>query len=105
MPSPGRAAQQGACQVGISLSLGAHARLGEDPTMTTYALSTIGDLIEDGFALAAHCLRCNRETDLDLKGLARVYGADVPIADLRSQLHCSECGRRAELTISLAATP
>lgn len=73
--------------------------------MTTYALSTIGDLIEDGFALAAHCLRCNRETELDLKGLAKVYGAELPIADLRSQLHCSECGRRAELTISLAATP
>jgi hypothetical protein len=70
--------------------------------MSDCALSTIGDLIADGFSLAAHCLRCERETDLDLSRLAALYGADLPIDELRAQLRCASCGRRAELTISLA---
>jgi hypothetical protein len=70
--------------------------------MSDCALSTVGDLIADGFSLAAHCLRCERETDLDLGRLAALYGADLPIDELRAQLRCASCGRRAELTISLA---
>ena len=57
-------------------------------------IATIGDLIQNGFGLNAHCEACNRYVPVNLLTLARQYGREVtflkPASPIR--LRCSRCG-------------
>ena len=58
------------------------------------SISTIGDLIANGFGLNAHCEACNRYAPVNLYRLARRYGREVSFVKSESpiRLKCSQCG-------------
>ena len=57
-------------------------------------ISTIGDLIENGFGLSAHCETCNRYAPVNLYRLARQYGRKATFVKSKNtiRLRCSRCG-------------
>lgn len=69
-------------------------------------LATLGDLIEQGYALSAHCGRreCGRHVPLDLEALIDRLGAGHSYLahDLAPKLRCGACGGR-EIGLTLHA--
>jgi hypothetical protein len=57
-------------------------------------ISTIGDLIENGYGLNAHCEACNRHAQVNLFRLADKYGREATFVKSESpiRLKCSRCG-------------
>jgi hypothetical protein len=65
-------------------------------------LATLGDfLTHRDYEIAAHCAPCRRHDEIDLDVLARRYGPELAITDLRRRLRCSQYGTTAGLTIAL----
>lgn len=66
-------------------------------------ISTLGDLVEQGYALRAHCGRrnCGRHVSLDLEHLIGRLGSDHSYLapDLTPKLRCGVCGLEIGLTL------
>ncbi len=60
----------------------------------TLVLRTLADY--HAFTLTAFCRDCDRSVLLDKTALAKRYGEDVLLLDIRRRLRCQECGRRPE---------
>ena len=58
------------------------------------SITTIGDLIQNGFGLNAHCQECDRHAPVNLYRLARKYGRGASFVKSEStiRLSCSRCG-------------
>lgn len=54
----------------------------------------LGDAVRDGHGLWAFCERCRHQVHLDPASLARKWGYDTTIFDLKSRMRCSRCGSR-----------
>lgn len=64
-------------------------------------ISTIGDLIEGGYAMWVHCRECGRHARANLPALADRLGSNRPYTE-PLPMRCSTCGSRdVAFTISL----
>ena len=69
-------------------------------------LRTLAD--HRAFTLRAFCPTCGRSVPLDHEALARRFGWDVLLEDIRRRLKCQRCGRPADRLMvghEQAATP
>lgn len=63
--------------------------------MAGITISTIGDLIDEGYAIHAHCGRipgCGRKLDCDVYDLAIWLGRRHRFVKTKLPLRCSRCG-------------
>jgi hypothetical protein len=70
--------------------------------MQPITISTVGDLSERN-VITAWCVECRRARQLDLAAIARQWGADLKLDDLKRRLRCLRCGGRAEIRIEADA--
>lgn len=66
-----------------------------DPVTRTFSISTLGDLIDEGYKITAHCRSCNAGTRaVDLKKVAAIVGRDWTYIGRgrRWPIHCRDCG-------------
>ncbi|PWR22636.1 hypothetical protein [Zavarzinia aquatilis] len=66
-------------------------------------LNTIGQLVENGYALRLDCVSCAEGADVDLEALIRQLGADFTLPELRRHAACPRCGGAVTLSMRLAA--
>lgn len=66
-------------------------------------LNTIGQLVENGYALRLDCAPCAEGADVDLDALIRQLGAGFTLPDLRRHAACPRCGGAVTLSMRLAA--
>ena len=57
------------------------------------------------YELGGHCSNCEREGWIDRWELARRYGEETKIADLRPALRCMKCGNKGGNTWIIAMAP
>jgi len=62
-------------------------------------IATVGDLLDHGYRLTAHCPGSGRLEDVDLEDLAARVGLDRPYIAQALRLTCRECGRRGAALI------
>jgi hypothetical protein len=55
-------------------------------------ISTIGDLLENGFGLNAHCEACDRHAPVDPDRLVEKYGSEATFVKSESPIKFSRCG-------------
>ena len=66
-------------------------------------IATIGDHIENGYTIRAHCnnVRCLHNALVDLEALAARLGRDFDTMRIRPRLRCTSCGTRdCSITVS-----
>lgn len=59
-------------------------------------ISTLGDHIDEGHDISAHCGNCGRKVYLNLEMLAEKLGRDhsALVSELGTKLKCSGCGSK-----------
>ena len=60
------------------------------------AMRTFADYGPD-FGWFAHCLACFRDRPFTDADIARLFGLDADVNDLRRRLRCARCGKRRTL--------